>query len=314
MPFAPWYDKIQIMNRKEIIEKIEHSADDADLTIVRSARFKKRPLKSLYFYTLVAVNRYTPFLYPIKADSLWGHSLKAYETSAIGSMYYLGFYDSEISLFLLKHFNRSGDILDIGSNIGTYTSLFTQVADPQAKIVAFEPTPSTFGVLKSNVGYLPQVSLEQIAISGKNGDTIFFDYGNRYGVFNSTEAQPLKFLQDKGSKINVKTETLDSWCARTDTKPSLIKLDTEGTEADILSSAHTTLTTYKPVILLEVGGGEAWSENNNRSLDILASHGYLFYTATSLGELLPHKRQSSYQYMNLIAIHKDNANDYATTS
>ena len=302
------------MSNTTIIEKIEKSAINADLTIVRSARFRKHPLKSLYFYTLVTINRYTPLLFPITAKTLWGHSLKAYETSAIGSMYYLGFYDSEISLFLLKQYKGSGDILDIGANIGVYTSLFTQIADSKAKIVAFEPTPSTFAVLKSNLAHLPQVSLEQVAIGDTNGETTFYDYGNRYGVFNSTTAQPLAFLQGKGSKINVKTETLDTWCQRTNTKPSLIKLDTEGTEAAILGNAGATLSSYKPIILLEVGGGEAWSVNNNQSLDILASHGYVFFTATVHGELSPHKRQLSYTYMNLIAIHANNTNDYVTTA
>ena len=90
----------------------------------------------------------------------------------------------------------------------------------------------------------------------------------------------------------------------------MIKLDTEGTEAKILSKASQTLSTYKPLLLLEVGGGEAWSKNNNDCLDILSAHGYEFYTVTKQGDLEAHTRQLSYQYQNLVAIHQSQIQKY----
>lgn len=298
------------MLRTEIITKIEEQETNEGLAILRSERLKKHPCKATWFYGKVALNRYTPITLPIKTKTLWGHSLFAYETSAIGSIYFLGFYDSDVSLFLLKNFEEAGDLLDVGSNIGYYTSLFTQIADPTAKVVAFEPTPSTFAVLKKNVGTLPQVTTEKIALSNKTGTTTFFDYGNRHGVFNSTAAQPLDFLKDKGEKIEVKTETLDEWCLRTDTKPSLMKLDTEGTEADILEYGEKTLTNYSPIILLEVGGGEAWSKNTGKCFDILTKHNYEFFELDSHGSLVPHQRQEIYTYKNLVCIPVSKKNMY----
>jgi FkbM family methyltransferase len=302
------------MLRNEIIAKIESLASDSDLTILRSARFKKQPVRTTCFYTQIATNRYTPLALPITAKTLWNHSLFAYETSAIGSVYFLGFYDGEVTLFLLKYFKESGDLLDVGSNVGYYTSLFTQIADPAAKIVAFEPTPSTYEVLVKNVGTLPQVQTEQIALSDHAGTITFYDYGVRHGVYNSTAAQPISFLKDKGKQIEVPTETLDTWCQRTSTKPSLIKLDTEGTEAGILEKSREVLKNYSPVILLEVGGGEAWSENTNKCLDILAEYGYQFFELDCLGNPIPHVRQPSYSYNNLVCIPESKINSYVKAS
>jgi FkbM family methyltransferase len=290
------------MNRTEIINKITRQSADEDLTILRSARFKKHPCKAASFYAQVARNRYTPLLSPIKTQTLWGHPLSAFETSAIGSVYFLGFYDGDVTLFLLKYFKETGDLLDVGSNIGYYTSLFTQIAAPNAKIVAFEPTPSTFSVLQKNVATLPQVTTEKLALSDKIGTITFFDYGHRHGVFNSTAAQPLAFLKDKGELIEVQTDTLDSWCQRTNTKPSLLKLDTEGTEAGILREGKNVLSMYAPVILLEVGGGEAWSKNANECLDILTEHHYRFFELDKDGTPIPHTRQETYSYKNLVCI------------
>lgn len=302
------------MLRTELINKIEGLSEDADLTIHRCARFRKHPFKAIIFYGYVTLNRYTPLLLPIKAETVWKHHLYAYETSSIGSIYFLGFYDSDVSLFLLKHFNEQGDLLDVGSNIGYYTSLFTQIVAPSAKITAFEPTPSTYEVLKNNVDNLPQVLTEKIALSDKTGEMSFFDYGHRHGVFNSSVAQPIAFLKDKGTEITVKTDTLDNWCKRTNTKPSLIKLDTEGTEAKILKYGNETLRTYTPIILLEVGGGEAWSKNTSECLDILTTNGYSFFELDNIGNLLPHKRQERYSYKNLVCIPKNKLDSYVPIS
>ncbi len=298
------------MNRTDIIQKINDRSADDGLTILRSERFKKHPLAATSFYTQVARNRYTPFLAPIKAHTIWNHTLIAYETSAIGSVYFLGFYDKDITLFLLKYFKESGDLLDVGSNIGYYTSLFTQIASPTAKIVAFEPTPSTFEVLKINVGRLPQVSLEKNALSDKNGFITFYDYGHRHGVFNSTAAQPLPFLKDKGEKREVETQTLDEWCAKNKAEPSLIKLDTEGTESSIIRTGQTTLKKYQPIILLEVGGGDAWSQNTKECLDMLSGLSYVFFEVNQHGDLTPHIRKDSYTYQNLVCIPEQKPHQY----
>ena len=163
---------------------------------------------------------------------------------------------------------------------------------------------------QNGLGHLPQVFLEKIALADSIGSIKFHDYGIRHGVFNSSKAQPHDFLKHVGQVIEVKTDTLDTWCERTNTKPSLIKLDTEGTEVKILRQAEKTLTTYKPIILLEVGGGDAWKENTTGSLDILAQHDYQFFTLTAAGDLVPHKRQSSYRYDNLVAIHQSQVQKY----
>jgi FkbM family methyltransferase len=299
------------MDREALTAKIEALMPDLDLTIMRASRFKKKPLKALSFYTKVAVNRFTPVQIPIRATTLWDHTLTAYETSAIGSVFFLGFYDVEVTLFLLKYYRSEGDILDVGANIGVYTSLFSHIAHPQARVTAFEPTPSTYALLIQNTATLSNVTTERIALSDHAGSETFHDYGPRHGVFNSTRAQSLPFLAHTGSKIEVSTETLDGWCSRTGTKPTLIKLDTEGTEARILRHAGATLDTHRPLILLEVGGGEAWSKNNVESLNILAEHGYVFFSLTQHGDPIPHERKTSYTYENLIAIHTSNVSAYA---
>jgi hypothetical protein len=94
----------------------------------------------------------------------------------------------------------------------------------------------------------------------------------------------------------------------------LIKLDTEGTEGGILRMGQKTLSAYNPLILLEVGGGVAWSQNTKECLDIMGEHKYHFFEVTSEGELTPHARQESYTYQNLICIPENKISAYVKTS
>lgn len=298
------------MNRNDIIEKIEGQRPRIEETIHKHARFQHNPLRAAWFYTMVAINRYTPFSMPIRAKTVWGDWLTAHETSSLGSIYFLGFYDIDTTLFLLKHFHEDGDILDIGSNIGYYALLGTQIGSPHARIIAFEPTPSTFALLQHNTEMHKNITTEQCAVAEQNGTTTLIDYGERNAVFNSTKAQPLDFLKDTGTSTDVKTVALDAYCAEHQLSPALIKLDTEGTEAGILASSHRILTEHAPIILLEVGGGEAWRDNTTRSLDILRDAQYDFFELNDTGELTPHVRKQAYSYQNLVCIPKSKLHLY----
>src|SRR3972149_7010328 len=56
------------------------------------------------------------------------------------------FYETD----LRKFFDiREGVFLDIGANIGKYSIILGQ--NPKIKVIAFEPTPETFKILKKNI-------------------------------------------------------------------------------------------------------------------------------------------------------------------
>ena len=299
------------MNNEELSKKITSEEHRLDEAVSLKARLKHTPLKTLWFYLLVFLNRYGLFLIPIRTKTIWGAPLEAYESSAIGSVYFLGFYDSDMTQFLLRHDFGGGDFLDIGSNIGYYALLFDRIAAPGAKVIAVEPTPSTFKTLTKNVASSPRIQPFPFAISDTNGTIPFIDYGYRYAVFNSTKNHELPFLQGVGHKLDVKSITLDAFCAEYNLHPALIKLDTEGTESIILKTGRETLTKNAPVILLEVGGGEEWKENNASCLDTLESYHYRFFESDVHGTLTPHIRKDVYLYQNLVCIPEHKIAHYA---
>jgi len=81
--------------------------------------------------------------------------------------------------------------------------------------------------------------------------------------------------------ITVDTKTIDQFVAdRGITDLGLIKVDTEGTENDVLAGAKTTLATYRPFVICEVLS----AANTAAALtDQLAAADYLFFLLTKNG-------------------------------
>lgn len=290
------------MEKTAIVEKILDSKTPTIEAISWKSRLLHRPIKTLWFYLLVIINRNIFLKIPLKTKTIWGKEMFAYESSAIGSVYFVGYYDRDVTLFLLKHDHAQGDFLDIGSNIGYYSLLATQFTSAPQRILSIEPTPSTFEVLKRNVSNEEQITPLALALSDTIGTSILTDYGYRYAVFNSLKKQTLPFLKDKGKEFEVKTTTLDALCNDYNLHPAIIKLDTEGTESHILKGSQKVLETYSPVIILEVGGGKAWQENIAFCLDTLADRNYHLFELSDEGNLKKHQREETYTYKNLVCI------------
>lgn len=61
-------------------------------------------------------------------------------------------------------------ILDVGANVGAF-SLWADLRWPRSTIHAYEPHPRTFEMLTRNVGHLPNIRCEQVAVYPSERDT-----------------------------------------------------------------------------------------------------------------------------------------------
>jgi FkbM family methyltransferase len=150
-------------------------------------------------------------------------------TGATGNIY-CGLHEFVEMAFLL-HVLRPGDLfLDVGANVGSYTVLASKVCG--ARTIAFEPDPDAARALRRNIGANRIGDLAEIcevALGNWTGDAWFtsgFDTMNHVAL-----------PEDKG-KRRVPMRRLDDLV---DAAPTLIKLDTEGAEEDILAGASRIL-------------------------------------------------------------------------
>ncbi len=189
-----------------------------------------------------------------------------------------GYYEP-ITRALLAALLQPGDsFLDIGAHLGFF-SLTTGLSTPGVRIIAFEPNPKNFRILKANeaANNLRTLVCEPIAISDRDGT------GTLYLTESDMSASLMKDFQAEDTKqigsTEVRTASLDSYLEQQRIDGRLvIKVDIEGHETAFFGGAINTITTRKPDIVLEV-----LYDQEPHLVSQLKALGYHFYPITDEG-------------------------------
>lgn len=131
--------------------------------------------------------------------------------------------------------------IDGGAHVGTWAG---EMSKHFERVVAFEPTPETFGYLVENMARLPNVECRNEALMNIDGRADMVQPRPKRTALTARYVQPAK----RGA---IRCATIDglglSSCG-------LIKLDLEGAEALALKGAVRTIKRCKPVLVVEIGG------------------------------------------------------------
>lgn len=146
----------------------------------------------------------------------------------------------------------SGIFIDVGGNIGANT-IPLAVKYPHIEFYCYEPHPDIFARLKSNIklNNLNNVEPSNFAISNvENKTTKFFAQKNIDNMGKSS----LKLNSDIKDhvEISVPTIKIDSMFVDSVDPILLIKIDTQGTEFQVLESAASTIEKFRPAIFFEL--------------------------------------------------------------
>lgn len=167
-------------------------------------------------------------------------------TGATGNVY-CGLHEFEDMAFVL-HALRPGDLfVDVGANVGSYTVLAAGAAG--ADCVAFEPDPTTFTRLLDNIR-LNDLAARAVARNvgvGSSAGVLAFTSGLDTVNHVVTAGE----IADNATEIPV--VPLDA--ALAGASPTLLKIDVEGFESEVLSGAAETMQRASLLaVVLELNG------------------------------------------------------------
>lgn len=162
---------------------------------------------------------------------------------ATGNLY-CGLMEYQEMSFVL-HFLRSTDtFFDIGANVGVYTILAS--AEIGAQSISVEPIPATFDILRKNI-LLNKIEHKVLALQIGIGSSI-----NRLNFTTSLDTENHIALSHEQDSLAIEVKTIDSIVAQI---PSLIKIDVEGYETEVLRGAtHTLANPALKAIIIELNG------------------------------------------------------------
>ncbi len=171
---------------------------------------------------------------------------------------------------------KSNIIADVGANVGVF-SVLAKANNPNAQVIAFEPQPNIFEILKKNNAINNfDILCENNAISNTLGNVPFYNHGpNTFSDNNTTSGSLNKTWRpiDQNS-INVEAITLESYVNTNNIESiDLLKIDVETLEYEVLLGYGDSLLKHEPFIILEIQSIEVGS--NIESL--LTKDLYLYY-------------------------------------
>ena len=148
-----------------------------------------------------------------------------------------------------KYYKDGTDILDIGANIG-YNSLMFSDYGP---VYSFEPIFHKIVTLNAENNKIKHpINISPIALSDKE-QTVDMYIPNRVeknGLRNYGGTSMYKTVGfDETTKTTVQCHKLDDIY---EGRPSVIKIDVEGHELEVLKGAENTIKKYMPTLLIEI--------------------------------------------------------------
>jgi FkbM family methyltransferase len=176
-------------------------------------------------------------------------------------------------------------IFDVGANTGATTRRLRKHF-PSTPIIAFEPHPDTFKRLREQTQGLERLDLVEAALTSTVGRQRLHDYGQNSEI-NSllpTTAPASRFGERPTRVIDVDCITIDRFCVERHIKEiSLLKIDAEGADIDVLCGARDMLEERRIKLIYfeynRVCGKDTEGTSLARIDALLQPYGYCFISS-----------------------------------
>jgi FkbM family methyltransferase len=201
------------------------------------------------------------------------------------SRYFEKDYESENIRFLKDHIAPGAVVFDVGAHLGLMSVIASQLATESGKVYAFEPSPATHRLLQKvirlNSGYAPILPFA-LAITNQKGQLKFYESE----VPGSNSNSLVEKHHANRVAIEIPCTSLDEFVKEEQiTNVSMIKIDAEGSELEVLQGARQLLLTQKPKLILAVHP-RLIRNNNNLPSELFTLISELKYETCYNGKIL----------------------------
>jgi FkbM family methyltransferase len=146
-------------------------------------------------------------------------------------------YEPDVWNWLKQRTVPGSIILDVGAQFGLYSMLAARHIGAEGRIFAFEPSPETVAVLRrhlTNNGMTERVEIVQAAVGPEEGEVTFY----MASTHPENTIAPRVGGPPNLAPVKVKAVTVDGFCRQLQLKPTILKIDVEGWELQVLRGAR----------------------------------------------------------------------------
>jgi FkbM family methyltransferase len=162
-----------------------------------------------------------------------------------------GYWEQELTTRILENLAPGGVFIDVGANMGYYTTMAAKAVGPEGLVIAFEPSPTNLQFLLRNLAlnHARNVVVFSVALSDRAGIAKLWSAP----FYNSgvCSMRGPDFAESSSDYVRIASLRLDDLQTLHQHMPriSVIKLDTEGLEFQALRGAEELLRTSERLSL-----------------------------------------------------------------
>jgi len=178
---------------------------------------------------------------------------------------------------LLASLTRPGSIaIDVGANVGQYSAVLARALQGLGLVLAFEPNPLAYEALVKGCRNKLVLPLS-CALSNRSGigtlSVPLSPTGEMQIQLGSIEESPRKMGHQR---FSVALERLDTFLPVLNLGVSVVKIDVEGFELEVLKGAEKLLSEQRPPIVIEIEHRHQPSGQSAEDVVVwLLDHGYV---------------------------------------
>ncbi|MBD2515490.1 FkbM family methyltransferase [Nostoc sp. FACHB-973] len=161
-------------------------------------------------------------------------------------------YDYLTAKVIQKAVQPTSVCVDVGCHHGIILGIMMKYCT-QGRLFAFEPLPVSYEYLVKKFD-VPNVKIHNLALSDKKG-TAKFNYVLKHPAYSGLQKREYPTSNEEVVEITVETDMLDNILLDINQKVSLIKIDVEGAELQVLVGAKNIIKRDKPIIIFEYASG-----------------------------------------------------------
>lgn len=168
------------------------------------------------------------------------------------SVYLWGTYEPEVVDALERVLQPGCTAVDVGANCGVLSVLMRRLTGSKGRVIALDPSPAACRRISEQaaVNDMPDICVIEAALGTAANRKRFSPGRVGIGVLPIVDAQ-----FTVGDTVDVSVLTLDDVIAGLELPPvGLIKIDTDGSELDVLGGARDVLRRDRPALVFEVFG------------------------------------------------------------
>ena len=209
-------------------------------------------------------------------------------------------------LFFLKVLVKQGyTCLDIGANLGYYSTFMSKYAGASGKVYAVEPIPLFANIWKDNtkLSFKKNLTLFPYALGNENKMVTmsipFVDGVLHHGMTKVNDTP--NTLNETAQTFEVEMKNADELFSVIQ-KLDFVKIDIEGYEQYVIPAMEQTIRKFTPVIQAELGG----EENRKSVVNFLKTCGYTAHVLSNNELILATETHFENHQSDFYFTHKNN--------